>query len=80
MGDMDLDLEAIQKVVDLGPYKLCRCRACRGVNLQHATRHCGWCGADLATGVVTSKRPASAPQYKRSSSRQRRTRAPRTAG
>jgi hypothetical protein len=43
-----MDLDALQDVVDLGPYQLKRCASCRGVNITATQRRCCWCGEVMA--------------------------------
>jgi hypothetical protein len=63
VSDLDLDLDAIQRVVDLGPYRLLRCEGCRGINLGGAQTQCGWCGKAFAG--APQRAPAAAAQAPR---------------
>ena len=72
MSDLDLDLKALQGIVDLGPFKLVRCGACRGVSLETDGPRCAWCGTDLACpGESASPKPIGAKRGRRGRSSKR---------
>lgn len=69
MSEIELDLRTIQDVVDLGPYRLVRCKACREVNLVGRSPCCCWCGANLRTGATNAAAAKKAVKIERCSRR-----------